>query len=469
MSSPGFADGFGRRSGPAPGDLPALESLRLCDELSQAAGVEEALADRVARLASFEHQGFAATRAVGRDRDSIVLHSDAVPGERLSEILRAAERRWLDPDLAFALAVLQQAAAAVAALHEHGAHLAHGTLGPERIVVRPDGVVVVVEAPLAAALDCTETGRTRLWKQFRVAVPPVAGSPSLDQVADVMQLGVLAVALTRGRLLGRDDFPARLPALLHEAAAADPLGHRPVVPRAVRSWISRSLQLDSRAAFRSGPEAGAALARAIEESGLGTLAPQHVEAWASAALTGQPLAAAPVLAPAPAPTPSPAPDDQVPQAAVPVSRMPRTDRTRERSPSRTPAARPRATRWARGAAIIAGLVLVWGIAYLGARSYLGFPSFLFPAGHLVVESQPAGLEVLLDGKAMGSTPVAVDVRPGRYTLALRSSRSTTLVPVTVESGAWHLERISVRRGRPPVRTSTVRRTPGSGAETGASK
>jgi hypothetical protein len=66
------------------------------------------------------------------------------------------------------------------------------------------------------------------------------------------------------------------------------------------------------------------------------------------------------------------------------------------------------------------------------------------------------LEVLLNGKQKGTTPLTVEVRAGTYTLALRSERGTTLVPVTVEPGTWRTERIEVRRGQLPLRTSSVR-------------
>jgi hypothetical protein len=430
-----FADGFGRRSRPEADGEPPVETLRLCDELSNLDGVEAVLAERIVELSAFIHPGFAATRSVERGPGGVTLTSDGVPGTRLSEILRAAERDWIDPDLPAALAVLRQVAATVAALHDHGRQLAHGTLGPERIVLRDDGVAVVVEGALGAALERSESTRTMLWRQYRVAVPAVAGAPSLAQATDVMQLGMLALALARGRLLGRDDFPARLPALLQEAGIADPLGNRPAVPKPVHSWIARTLQLDARTAFRSAREAEIALSQALGESGLDRAPGQSVAADSA-------LAAPATVPPAPPPAASgPRPRSRRPESGAP------TARGRKARPGRR----------VRVLAGVAGLVLLCGGAYLGARSLLGLPSLLSPTGHLAVESRPAGLDVLVDGKLKGITPLDMELRAGRHTLALRSVRSTTLVPVTVESGAWHTERIEVRRGRTPKRTSTVRR------------
>lgn len=456
-----FADGFGRRFRPEADGEPPVEMLQLCEDLSRIEGVESGVSERIAQLSGFVHPGFAASRGVERTPGGVVMTSDFAAGTRLSDVLRAAERRWLDPELPPALAVLQQITASVAALHECGRHLAHGTLGPERIVVGDDGRAVVVETPLGAALERSDSTRTALWKQYRVAVPAVAGAPSLSQVTDVMQLGVLAIALVRGRLLGRDDFPGRVPALLQEIAVADPLGHRPAVPRAVHSWVARALQLDSRATFRSAREAEAALSQAIADSGLDGVSDQSVADWVAAALTGRAIER-----PAPASPPPASPAATVARlphetaaAAPPVPGRPRS------RPSGVPRARRGRplSRLLRGSAVAALLLVVSGGAYLGARSFLGLPSFLSPTGHLTVESRPAGLEVLLNGKPKGTTPLVMEVRAGRYTLALRSSRSTTLVPVLVEAGAWHTERIEVRRGRAPQRTSSVRR-PTTGPE-----
>ena len=420
-----FADGFGRRFRPEADGEPPVETLRLSEALCGLDGLESALAARIAELSACTHPGLVPTRGMERIAGAIVLTSDAVAGTRLSDVLRTAERSWLDPDLPWALSVLRQVSTIVASLHDAGRQLAHGTLGPERIVVREDGSAVVVEAALGRALERSEATRTTLWRQYRVAAPAVAGAPSLGQAADVLQLGVLALALTRGRLLGRDDFPGRLPALLHEAGVADPLGHRPALPKPVQAWVARTLQLDGRAGFRSAREADTAL--------------------------GQALADCSPHEPAPAPAPAPPPASSGAATAGSGALRPR--------PSGSGRARAPRARRGRGfrLAAAAALLLACAGVYLGGRALLGYPSLLSPAGHLAVESRPAGLDVLIDGRLKGMTPVELEIRPGRHTLALRSSRSTTLVPITIETGAWHLEKIEVRRGRPPQRTSTVRR------------
>ena len=98
-----------------------------------------------------------------------------------------------------------------------------------------------------------------------------------------------------------------------------------------------------------------------------------------------------------------------------------------------------------------GLITLWGATYLGARSFLGLDRPM-PPGVVVVDSRPAGLEVLVDGSRHGVTPTTIQLRPGAYTLALRGGRSTTLVPLTVSPGQRRLERIELQ-GRTPKRIS----------------
>ena len=132
------------------------------------------------------------------------------------------------------------------ALHRHSRDLSHGALGPERIVVRPDGHPVIVEHLLAPAIGQLGMPRAALWTQFRVPAPAVAGSARLDQMTDIMQLGVLALALILGRPIRREEFPQKLQELLAEASTPGVLGPRPAIARSLHGWILRTLQFESR-------------------------------------------------------------------------------------------------------------------------------------------------------------------------------------------------------------------------------
>lgn len=263
-----FVDGLGRRSRTLEPTGEPIETLRLCKELSEAAATEATLIERAGRLATFSHPGFAQVRRVERLRGplgGLAVVSTAIPGIRLSEVLRHAQRKLVSPDLDAAACLLHQITGALADFHRHSADFAHGALGPERIVVRPDGRAVIVEQVLAPAIERLLMGRAPLWTQFRIAVPAVAGTARFDQLTDLVQLGVLALTLALGRPIRRDEYPHRLHDLLAEASTPDPLGDRPILSRSLRTWILRTLQLETRSSFRTAADAETALDAVLAE------------------------------------------------------------------------------------------------------------------------------------------------------------------------------------------------------------
>jgi hypothetical protein len=56
------------------------------------------------------------------------------------------------------------------------------------------------------------------------------------------------------------------------------------------------------------------------------------------------------------------------------------------------------------------------------------------AGSLSVESRPAGVAVIIDGQARGTTPVSVRLRPGAHVLELRAGEQSRVLPVTIRRG-----------------------------------
>ena len=123
-----------------------------------------------------------------------------------SQVLAAAEQHTIDVDTNAALCIIRQLVPAVAVLHQHARDVAHGALAPERILVTPDTRIVVTDYVLGSAIDQLRLSRDRLWRDLRIAIPPGAGSPRLDQRGDVMQMGVVALALLVGRPLQRDEL-----------------------------------------------------------------------------------------------------------------------------------------------------------------------------------------------------------------------------------------------------------------------
>jgi hypothetical protein len=507
-----FVDGIGRRVRIPDSTGEEVETLRLCRELSEAPSTEPALIERAGRLAGFTHAGFAPVKRVERLRGTLgglAVVSASVPGLRLADVLSMAQRRWMAPNFDAAMYLLEQIAAGMTAFHRHSHDFSHGTLGPERIVVRPDGHPVIVEHVLAPAIGQMQLSRAALWAQFRVPAPAVAGAARLDQMTDIMQLGVLALALILGRPIRREEFPQKLQDLLGEASTPGALGPRPPIARSLHGWILRTLQFETRAAFRTMADASAAIDALVASQPRHQISPAAVVAWLAECQ-------APGSALRPPATAQGVPEvDARPEAVVhseaaappPVHREddPTVTTRRFRSPATTTRLRSRGgkrgqapipgearqtariakrgqapvvregarapiveavSRMARGSArkvaaldwmavrrgirvaiVAAGLVGLFGATYLGARGYFGLPSLVGGTGTLLVESLPTGAELYVDGLPRGRTPATLELKAGEHTLSLRSGKRTTLVPVVVVSGARRVERVEIRQKR----------------------
>jgi hypothetical protein len=272
-ATPGFKDGLGERSVVVDANTgDRLEILSLRQELTAVPSFEFALRERAGRLANFRHTYYARIRQIDRlpEVDShLAIVSEHPAGARLSEVLRVAERDALELDINAALCIIRQLVPAVALLHENARDVAHGALGPERIVITSNARLVITEYVLGSAFERLERSRDRLWKEFRIAVPAAAGIARFDHRADVTQIGIVALSLILGRLLRNDEFPDRLGDLLAGASETRALGGRQPLSRPLRTWLARALQLDLRQSYHSAIEARNALDEmlAIDSSG----------------------------------------------------------------------------------------------------------------------------------------------------------------------------------------------------------
>jgi PEGA domain-containing protein len=250
-----FQDGLGeRRRVSDVSGADAIEMLCLRDELTAIPSFEFALRERASRLASFRHTSYGRVRSVDRLNDAtstLAVVSDSTKGVRLANLLAANEKRPGTLDISAALHLTRQLAAAVAMLHENARDVSHGAIGPERVIVTPNARIVVVEYVLGAALEQLHFSHERYWKELRIALPSSPGLPRFDHRADVTQVGIVALSLVLGRPLREDEYPARIGDALASASAMSSTGEREPLPAALRTWLTRALQLDPRHSFTS--------------------------------------------------------------------------------------------------------------------------------------------------------------------------------------------------------------------------
>lgn len=443
--APLFSDGIGDRvvsSDATSGEL--VQVLRINPALTAVPSFEFALRERVARLANFRHPYFARVRRVDRapaQVTALALVSDHVDGTRLSEILRVADERQLHLDINAALCLVRQLVPAIALLHENARDAAHGLVAAERLVVTPNGRMVVVEHVFGAAVEQMQYGRERLWHEFGVAMPPSAGIPRFDQRGDVTGIGMVALSLVLGRAIRRDEFPRGLADLLNGARERTALGEEQPLSPQLRSWLARALQLDLRRAFASAPEALAALDEVTAEGTGYVPAPVALETFLSRYISA-------VLPPRPAGSLEAVIAMPAPPAAEPVvdAIVAPTDETAQESaalfnpdaPFSLPAAEGAARsapskRRQRGWIAAAASVVLLGTG--GFASYNLFAGTSAPPmATLSVQSNPAGVPVFVDGVERGVTPARITLAPGPHILELRRGVPRVL-PITLSAGA----------------------------------
>ena len=256
-----FRDGFGDRVPVAGAAGARLELLSVRPELSGTPGFEDAVRTRAAALADFDDPSFAAVRSVERAASPpgpLTITADRPEGVRLSFLLDRARSGALDTTPRVAIAALRQLVPAFVRLHAHGVGLTHGALAPERVIVTPNGRLSVTDTVFGSALERLGLPRRALWQTFRVAAPPAAGTVRLDERADLIQVGLVALALLAGRPIETDEFPERLPMLARGTIGEWTARGRPV-PASVATWLLHTLQIDPRRSLATMADALTAL------------------------------------------------------------------------------------------------------------------------------------------------------------------------------------------------------------------
>jgi len=470
-----FEDGLGeRRQIIDPTGTDTLELLCLRGELAAVPSFEFALRERVSRLANFRHAYYGRVRNVERlsDREAaLAIVSEHTAGVRLSDMLAIAEERRIGIDINTALCLVRQLVPAVAMLHENARDVAHGAIGPERLVVTPHARLVIVEYVMGAALEQLRFSQERYWNDLRIALPRSAGLPRFDHRTDIMQIGVVALSLIRGRPLHDDEYPSRLGDVVASTWAVSARGGFEPLPPGLRGWLGRALQLDARNAFASAIEARAELDKVLGDgdymaspASLETFLARYHAAERPAAPVVPPSPRPPVTLSPPAPVPATPPlVQQVQPIAESVNAKPtpppRADSTRASKPARRErdddvvslhlsqaAERPRRWPWLLAAAAVL-VALVGGGIFAGRRFVAAAPPEV-GTGTLSVTTDPPGAQAIVDGEARGATPLTLTLAAGSHVVELRGAAGRRLIPVNISAGTTVAQYVELPKGDP---------------------
>lgn len=444
-----FEDGLGQRRLSASASNETLELLALREELTAVPSFEFALRDRVNRLSSLQSEHYARVRGVERVETpvrTLVVVSEHVPGRRLSEILADAESRLLPIETNAALGLIRQLVQALALLHQRLPDVCHGAVGPERLIVTPDARLVLVEPVLGAALDRLQYTHEQYWKTLRIALPRTGSAPQFDRRADIMQAGLTALALIIGRPIAADEYPARIGEMTSGTWALSALGTIEPLPVALREWLMRALQFETRHAFPSALEAWTELERALHNSdAIAEVAAlrSFMARYHERVTAGDPSPA--TLAPAPAHVTATRLDARVVSAvtmpaegeqALDGRLFAEAEPPVEKSPSFTRG------RWIAAAIVLVALTSGGTLAVGRIMSPAAAPERL---GTLSVQTSPAGATVVVDGRQRGMTPLSVQLKPGRHLVDLVTDGNVRSMPVTITPGGEVSQFIEIPR------------------------
>ena len=231
---------------------PTLELLRFRRTLTTSPGFEVALRRRVERLRHFRNAAFAPTPAVeylGQDR-RLALLSNYTPGRRLSDVLAHAQ------DQGLAASLIHQLMPALDALNDYSEGVGHGALTASRILVTPDGPLIIVEHVLGPAVERLHLTTAAIRGDLGIPVPGRnTASARADGPTDCFQLALVALSMLLGRPLNSDEYSNLAGALQNALATAGRESGEP--DSGLHAWLARALQLER--GFLSSREASAAL------------------------------------------------------------------------------------------------------------------------------------------------------------------------------------------------------------------
>jgi hypothetical protein len=306
ITSSGFRDGLGERV--IAFDRPTGEvrdRLRVRPEI---AAFERALGAQIDRVSKLTDPRFPRARDVDRDRATgqVVVVSDHVPGERLSDLLDEAHERGVFPDIAAALQTAGELLLAMATF-SGGLKIVHGAIAPSRIVLSESGDVALTDYLFGPILPRLRFSPQRLWSDLGIAAGP--DGVVFDEASDVRQIALVLIAMALGRPIRPNEYPAGIPALVAEVCDVALISGGDKLAAGLRAWLGRALNLEGRQAFGNMAHACASFGQLTFDGG--GLAGSRAALAAFLADVGRPAA---VQAPAPPPPPIPI----VPPAARPI-------------------------------------------------------------------------------------------------------------------------------------------------------
>ncbi|RMG10815.1 MAG: serine/threonine protein kinase [Planctomycetota bacterium] len=239
---------------PAGGRRVALKLLRCSTPALEARLVREAEV-----LARLRHRNVVRVHEVRRFPEGLALVQELVPGETLAERAGRGLNPWEAAD------IVRDLAEALAEVHRRG--VLHRDLKPSNVVLRPDGIPVLLDFGVAHDRDArtlTETGAL-VGTPSAMSPEQVEGRKDLDPRVDVYGLGVLFYRLLCGRSPYEGSPLQVLRAILAPGDPPSPREVDPAVPESLDAVVRRCMRKNPAGRYRDASALGAALEAAIAQ------------------------------------------------------------------------------------------------------------------------------------------------------------------------------------------------------------
>lgn len=458
--APTFEDGFGRRQQVVNGTKDPVQVLMLKREHLAVTGFEDAVRERIDQVARFQHDAFNRIRGLARlakADNGLALVSEAVDGRRMSQLLESNPPGTLEAG--GALTIVGQLLDAMFAFHTTVKDC-HGAIAPERLLLRADGRLVVMDHVFGSAVPKLSLSAEAYWQQLQIALMP-GSSPAFNARTDIFQVGSVALALLVGRPLGAG-YPNRIGDGDNGLAISAALE---LLSKDVAAWISRALQRRGSEPFVSIESARDAFARVLSTV---DRIPARESVLAFYAGEGAAAKPEPKKASAPAPTPAPAKKAATSEVPAPIAAPAAVETTTftsapeevdDEAPGSfaSPVRRFFVPMTRRTIAVAAGvlMLLTTGGAF-AAKRYFSTPPVV-AKGTLAVTTTPAGANVVIDGQQRGQAPMTIELAAGEHVLQVALDGSSRTIPFKVNPGVEvsqviDLPKVAAATGQLQIRT-----------------
>jgi tetratricopeptide (TPR) repeat protein len=250
--------------------------------------------DEARVVATLNHPNIVSVIEVAEWEGGYLLAMEYIQGVDLARLLRESRKATVPVPVRVTAGIIRDAAAGLdyahRALDTQGRPLGivHRDISPQNVMVRPDGVVKIVDFGIAAAANrLARTQGDTIKGKLRYMAPEQLVRGPLDGRCDQWALGVLTWEMLVGEGLFRGETPFELAAQVTQKPIPPPSSMRGDVPPGLDALVLRMLERDPAQRFATCAEVAHGLDRYLFDSGgpAGTAVGTFVTQVAGAAVT----------------------------------------------------------------------------------------------------------------------------------------------------------------------------------------